>query len=37
VGGRALPRLVPLAVLRRIAGVAFAILAVISIVEAVRA
>jgi len=36
LGGRALPRLVPLALLRRIAGVAFAVFAVISIVEAAR-
>jgi putative Ca2+/H+ antiporter (TMEM165/GDT1 family) len=36
LGGRALPRLVPLALLRRIAGVAFAVLAVISTIEAVR-
>jgi putative Ca2+/H+ antiporter (TMEM165/GDT1 family) len=36
LSGRALPRLVPLAVLRRIAGVAFAVFAVISTVEAVR-
>jgi putative Ca2+/H+ antiporter (TMEM165/GDT1 family) len=36
LGGRALPGLVPLAVLRRIAGVLFAVLAVISTVQAVR-
>jgi putative Ca2+/H+ antiporter (TMEM165/GDT1 family) len=36
LGGRALPRVVPLDLLRKIAGVAFAVFAVISIVEAAR-
>jgi putative Ca2+/H+ antiporter (TMEM165/GDT1 family) len=36
VSGRALPRLVPLELLRKIAGVLFAVFAVISIVQAVR-
>jgi putative Ca2+/H+ antiporter (TMEM165/GDT1 family) len=36
LGGRALPRVVPLALVRRIAGVLFAVFAVISVIEAVR-
>lgn len=36
LGGRALPRVVPLALVRRIAGVAFAVFAMITTVEAVR-
>jgi putative Ca2+/H+ antiporter (TMEM165/GDT1 family) len=36
LGGRTLPRVVPLAVVRRIAGVLYAVFAVISVIEAAR-
>jgi putative Ca2+/H+ antiporter (TMEM165/GDT1 family) len=36
LSGRALPRIVPLELMRRIAGIAFAVFAVISTIEAVR-